>query len=104
MGAAPWPQNAHGLERGGFEFDQAVVGNRWGLAAPLVRQILSSSPVVASRQQPLDRLAMQPGNREQDRDARLLEPAVDGREVAVGDAEVVAQDNRPGITPESESP
>ena len=30
LGVAPWPQNAHGLERGGFEFDQVVVGNRWG--------------------------------------------------------------------------
>jgi hypothetical protein len=24
MGVAPWPLNAHGLERGGLEFDQVV--------------------------------------------------------------------------------
>jgi hypothetical protein len=64
MGAAPWPQKAHGLERGGFEFDQVVVGNRWGPCRPLVRQIPSSSLAVAPRQQPLDRFPVQPGNPE----------------------------------------
>jgi len=35
---------------------------------------------------------MQPGNPEEDRGAGFLQAGFDGREVALGDAEVVAQD------------